>query len=85
MPPGIGYGPKAKKRAAKSASKQLNKKRNVATSKQFGKTVQKSQGKEGRTIGYATVTKTKLPKSGKVRTGTGSKQHKRSVRISRKR
>jgi hypothetical protein len=84
MPKGIGYGPKAKKRAAKRSAKATNKKAGQATSKMYGKTVQKDVG-GGRTIGYATVAKTKLPKSGTRKVGKGaSSQAKRSSRKARK-
>ena len=62
MPKGIGYGPGAKKRAAKSAAKSINKTSKQAVSKRFGKTVQKKTASGG-TIGYANIKKTKLPPS----------------------
>lgn len=83
MPKGIGYGPKAKKKAAKKAVKQINKTNKQAVSKRYGVTVQKKTSSGG-TIGYANVKKTKLPPRGKVKTGTGSPQHKRSVKMSKK-
>ena len=84
MPKGIGYGEGAKKRASKRNAKKMNEQSGKAKSKQFGKAVQ-VKSKSGGTIGYNTTVKTKLPPKRKVKTGTGSPQHKKSVKASRKR
>lgn len=57
------YGPKkSPKGVSKKAVKQLNKNRKKAPSKLYGKTVMKEdKRKPGRKVGYATVSKTKLP------------------------
>ena len=73
---------KAPKGVSKKAVKKLNKMRGKPVSKRFGKAVMKDDPKKpGRKIGYATVSKTKLPKMGKRKVGKGaSPQAKRSAK-----
>ena len=80
MPKGIGYGPNAKKKAAKKAVKKINESNKSAVSKRHGKVVQK-QVSPTKTIGYATTTRTTLPKSRTRKVGRGaSMQAKKSQR-----
>ena len=84
MPPGIGYGKNAKKRAAKRTVKKINAAAKVApTGKVAGVAVQRTTAGGG-TIGYV-AKPTTLPRRRKVTlTKAPSPQARRSQRLAKK-